>query len=353
MRRAVLLWVALACGCGPQSYADFRDQLAKASCDRMIRCGLLGVSERAQCPPMDLIVPPEEVDVAVQKGRLRFFSDAAQSCIDAVNGAPCDDQALAYRVAMHCHHVVEPGVDVGGMCIAGECEGGVCQESQPGCAGVCLGFAEPGMACLDAGPPGNTCDPTVAYCAGTCQQKKQPGEACANDFECGYGWFCIDGKCGDAVFTKVGSACGDTMPPCEENSYCASPGGVCTAQVEKGKPCDGSALACKPGAICRGGTCQPWLDVNQPCTQLGGASGCPTSQACSQGVCVSFAPPQKGLDQRCDDDSGCLSGLFCRFSVCRFRVGVGGSCLGAPTACKDGLTCDATTNTCVQMNCGV
>src|SRR6478752_6643167 len=164
MRCAVLLGVALICGCGPQSYEEFRTQLSKVSCDRAVRCGMVGASDREHCPAMDLIAPAEEVDVAVKRGRLRFFSSGAQDCLDAVNGAPCDDGALGFRMAMRCHHVIEPAVPPGGTCYRGECEGGECQESRPGCEGVCIGFAEPGMTCVDAGPTANTCDPSVAYC---------------------------------------------------------------------------------------------------------------------------------------------------------------------------------------------
>jgi hypothetical protein len=352
MRGVVLLSVALAFGCGPQSYDEFRDQLSKASCDRMIRCGQTGASERAHCLPMTLVVPPEEdVNVAVNKGRLRFFSDAAQSCIDAVNDAPCDDNLLAYRIAIHCHHVVEPGVPAGGSCFADECEGGVCQESgsMPGCGGTCIGFAEPGMACMDAGPPANTCDPTVAYCAGTCQQKKQAGEPCANDLECGYGWFCVNGSCGDAIFAKLGAPCGGDNPPCEENGYCAT-SGVCAAQAEKGKPCDNAPYSCKAGATCIDGTCQPWKDVGQPCDgPLNG--GCPLDSYCVNGVCANNGSGANGLDQRCTGDNECQGALFCRFGVCKFRVGSGGSCLGVPSACEAGLTCEDATHTCVRASC--
>jgi hypothetical protein len=217
---------------------------------------------------------------------------------------------------------------------------------------VCIGFAEPGMTCVDAGPTANTCDPSVAYCGdGYCQQKKEAGGPCANDFECGYGWFCIDGKCGDALFGKLGWACGGNNPPCEEGCYCAS-SGMCATQAEKGKRCEGQ-LGCKPGAVCVGGTCQAWSDTDKPCATNSFPSGCPADQSCSlDGVCATFAPSGLGPNQRCSDDSVCLSGLFCRFGVCKPRLGIGGSCASLPTACRDGLVCDAGTQSCVLAICG-
>jgi hypothetical protein len=369
MRRVWVL-VALVCGCGPSSFDDFRNQLAKVSCDRQVRCGLIGASERKLCPPPDVANLPgtrgfvEEPDVGVAAGRMRFFSTAAQDCLDAVNGASCDDASLVRRIVARCNHVLEPGVEAGlsAMCYAGECAGGICNTPGGGCGGRCVPYLPIGAPCAQPGD----CDPSVAYCGAAdsssgmtvCRFLKQPGEAC-NGPECAFGWTCnSDGTtatCGDPPSRKKGESCADpSLGFCEDALYCSA-AGVCAEPIVAGQPCD-VPFACKPGFACTGltvgtmGTCTAWSDVGGACTAAG-MSGCPSSQSCVSGACQANVTDRAvGYAQPCSADADCAPTLYCRYGVCRFRVGIGGSCANLPSACASGLTCDG--KTCIAPACG-
>jgi hypothetical protein len=364
MRRGLALAALIAVGCGPSSYDDFRVQLASRSCDRAVRCGQLGASERQFCAPPTSILPVtvEEPDVAVQNGRLRFFSDAAEDCLDAVGDAPCDDVALLYRVEQRCHHVLEPGAGPGTPCWAGECEGGRCAGAQAGCMGTCVSYPPPGSPCDPADPFG--CDPTVQWCDGACEMKKPQGASCNTDVECAYGYSCQSGQCGDPPVFHSGDTCPVIDRLCSDQLYCSSMN-VCTPFVQAGGACDVD-VACQAGNACVGltrtapgaaptanGTCQPWADTSHACTDAP-VSGCPATQTCAGGACVAAAASQVNVGERCSSDGDCAGGLYCAISVCRYRVALGGSCAVSASACLDGLVCDAMSHACApsSTSCG-
>jgi hypothetical protein len=361
--RLVWLAVALACGCGPSSYDDFRTQLVKVACDYQVRCGIVGASERRHCDPTVIpsVVPAsaEEPDVAVKNGRMRYFSDRAQDCLDAIAGARCDPLSLSQRIALHCHNVIAPGAGPGQTCFGdGECEGGTCmQMGSTACPGVCVAYPPLGTPCT-AVPL--TCDPTVEYCgpgdsdAGSgnvCLLRKQQGDACTQDAECAYGWQCVDGTCGPLPLAGADDACGGLAPDCEEGLYCDATG-HCVAQGKNGAPCF-LEPACQSGLTCLGGnevtagTCEPWLDAGQTCTP--GAMGCPLSQLCdsASSTCVMQAPNYPvTYGEACTQDADCYDDLYCLLGVCRFRVGLGASCT-VDRACLSGLSCDPVARTCI------
>jgi hypothetical protein len=354
-RLAALL--ACAAGCGPSSFADFRDQLAARSCDRAVRCGVVGASERDGCP-----VPPElaaiataglDVGAEVDAGRMRFTSSRAQECLDAVAAAPCAAGALVARINLHCHNVIGPKVAPRGECRGdGECSGGFCLRA--GCPGACVAWPSPGDACT----PPQGCDPTVQYCGVAdggyaCLRHKQEGDACEDTSECAFGLLCIAAKCSTPPRGGQPGAPCDGPGACDESLYCDGATQRCTVHAGLGAAC-AQADACTDGFACVGltavgstGTCTAWLDVGQACGVAAGAvTGCPASQACAGGQCALVAPAQAGDHAPCDARP-CVPGLVCGTTQrCGFPAGVGARC-DAQTMCAAGLACDATMNVCV------
>jgi hypothetical protein len=331
---AIALW---ATGCGPSSYADFRDQFVGLFCRRQVRCGAIGATEMPSCGvPDELMQIPGgalDVNASVNGKRMRFNSTSAQECLDALAGAPCDPAMLALRLERHCHDVVSPAVSPGGVCFgAGECRGGVCKPGGGGgCPGTCINFPFVGTPCA----PGD-CDPSVEFCGSakpgdplTCLLHKQEGDRCAANQECSFGLVCgSDGKCGNLPRTPRGQPCGGSAPLCEDGLFCSAVSGTCAPLQSSGQPCEPNG--CVAGDFCFGGqACKPWLDAGQACVD--GFGGCPGSQNCRAGVCApnSLPPLPVGLRRACAMGVPCALGFVCSArSICDFPVGLGGRCAG-------------------------
>jgi hypothetical protein len=380
-----LLVSVLLGGCGgPSSYDDFRAQLAQVSCKRDVRCGVIGASEASQCalPQAALSLTQsgqEDVNAALKAGRLRFDSSGAQDCIDALDGAPCDQSALEERLTRRCNSVVHPNVGPGQPCFAaGECAGGYCQQTQFGCAGTCMAYPSPGAPCQLFGPPEMTCDPTSQYCgdphppdggvpdggmggATVCIRQKQSGDACERDEECAFGLVCL-GTCQGLPRLHQGDLCNAPGTLCDDGVYCDTTG-HCVGQKQSGTPCDapGSCLdklTCvgfQPSPIpntppMAGGTCRAWLDVGASCNpgstmQPPLITGCPSDMTCNaNATCMPYVTtPRMGFHQPCSG-APCGDGLVCDGAICQFAVGQGGACKTS-VECAPGLTCLSATCT--------
>jgi hypothetical protein len=363
--RAAVLTAALVSACGPSSYGDFRDQLVGRACTRAVRCGLVGASERVRCGvPAALALTdagPLDVATAVDAGRLRFDSYAAAGCLDAMEGAPCDDVAAARHLVRHCHAVITPHVATGSACDTDEeCLGGRCVRDGAACRGTCVAFASPGGACLpDGGAPPQTCDPTVQYCDDglSCQRHKAPGQACTADEQCGFALVCRK-TCVPLPLAARGQSCSDDAP-CGDGLRCRA--GACEALGAGGAIC-GDAAACQDGLTCVGlstsstGTCRPWRDLGQSCVTGSDGSGCPASQRCDDAtaVCVAVPATEAGPRQSCRA-LPCGNRLYCASvsGTCQYRAGLRGACrVDEPDACSDGLACDPQRLVCARASCG-
>jgi hypothetical protein len=344
---ALVLVEGLAVGCGPSSYGDFRDQLVRRACDHAVSCGVIGASERSSCGvPGEIVlttVGALDVAAAAKAGRLRFSSDGAQSCLDAVKSAPCDPQAYALALELRCHAVIFPAVEVGSACDDdGECVGGQCVGIVGGCPGACVAYAAPGATCRLSGAPQDICDPSVQFCAGTtptptCQLHRQEGDLCLDSSECSFGLVCVAPRCSQIPRHAEGDACGSDATLCKDDLYC-DPTGHCKKLHTNGDACD-SPSSCAAGFACASATCKTWSDIGQPCVD----GQCPGSQRCQAGACVSNGTLLAGVGSDCTQGS-CAGGLFCDDrSQCAYVVGQLGACSATATGqCAPGLTCDST-----------
>jgi hypothetical protein len=372
MHRAVLVVALSTTACGPGSYRDFRDQLVGAVCDWGERCGQVDKSDRARCP-LDPVLAifhdsvadhmmPGAVDIAasIDAGRMRYDSVNAQSCLDAVSGAPCDPMLAQRKIGLGCNAVVAPHTETDRACWGdAECTGGVCARA-PGCAGQCTAWANFGDPCTDAdsAPAKMRCDPTVAFCGPLaqngdpiCQQKKPQGATCDDTRECFFNWTCTQGTCQDPFELGENEACGGAAP-CNANTYCDPNSGTCRPHHQKGETCN-TSLACEDGLACQGlvlddagqvvenGICTPWLHAGAACAQPSpsGISGCPVSAPCAGGTCTAST----SLASRGDDCSqrACGPALGCDMQKrCDFVAEVFGDCGGdRATLCDPMLTC--------------
>ena len=343
------LWVLttlVAAGCGIGSYDEFRAQLAARWCARQIRCGEVGGSDAPSlcgvpAPLLLTVRGAVDVPVAIASHRMMFHPDNAAECLDAVKSAPCDATQAAADFYRHCHGVVTGAVANGGTCWGDdECLGGVCVA--PDCGGTCTPYASPGDACVPTGgTPAMTCDPSVHYCAadGTCQHLGQKGAACAGDGECIFDYACVAGKCSDPPRLHPGDVCGTNLPPCADGQYCDETG-VCAPLLAAGEPCV-RLDACKPGLACAGGTCATWLDAGAMCdanaVNTGTATGCPATETCTDGACVTGGNPKVGPAASCGQDVDCADGLYCRTEggYCDYVGGVNSPCQRDGECAKD------------------
>ncbi len=337
------------------------------------------MSDRALCRVDDVLAifhdtaqdraTEEAIDIAgtLDTGRLRFDSLNAQSCLDAVRDAPCDDRIAKTRRQAACAAVVIPNTPTDRSCWSDlECTGGVCFRA-PGCSGFCGPYASFGVACVDdpAAPLSGRCDPTVGFCGSldsgatpTCQRRKKDGEACAETRQCVSGRVCRGLVCVLPVEIDEGQPCGGETP-CHDSSYCDPSTLLCARQHARAQVCNASR-ACKDGLGCLGlvevvpkdgmpvavqttGVCGDWLDLGAPCTDVeDGITGCPASQRCVGRVCTQTSSTS-GYRDSCASRA-CGEGLGCDArQLCDYKLALFGDCGGdRALLCASSVVCNPT-----------
>ncbi len=379
---------SLATGCdnnttkgGSVSAENFATQLAEASCEGGVECGLVIATEVAACKTKakaDAAKPTAyDVAAAVKAGRLTFDSTQAKACIAAAKNPPSCSISYQYFGA-ECQNIVKPAVAAGGTCQSDqECTTGKCGgSSASGCAGKCVTPVADGMECDDTT---KFCGAN-SYCAyapdamdgdpGTCTAYKAPGATCASSNECDLSHWCRGTSSMPTVMQcRVPPGVGE---PCETFFYgifhnCAGASfclvdnpetgtGTCKALVAAQGTCtDGSD--CAPGATCTGlvfdqdtgavttpGKCLPFLAPGATCDPMQSYNNCPSEYPCDE-ASKTCKKPASGVGTDCSMNY-CPSGLYCDNSLkCQTPVDFGGTCTaldtnveGAEEPCKEG-TC--------------
>ena len=158
-------------------------------------------------------IPP-----AVDAGRMGYCPGNGLNCLNAFSQAPCFGTPPSESTA--CKETLRGLVVPGSPCYStADCSGGFCQ-SDAGCAGTCVAWAEVGDACSGALP----CNPTE-------------------------GLGCLNSKC--VTPREIHSPCGPNTPPCDTTFGLACIAGACAAPPEGlMKPCEFGQGQCVAGSYC-------------------------------------------------------------------------------------------------------
>ncbi|TKD01374.1 hypothetical protein [Polyangium fumosum] len=300
---ALLLLAAPLAACGDEGPAPpgpipldaLRDELALATCEQHVRCGLSPDKATCEATQGDAQSTLQLLTDAVL-GRVTYDPAAGRTCVEAVRAYACDTRASALK------------------------------GSSDACAGMFVGTVPEGDACLLA-------------------------EECAGDSFCDTSMCTGDGVCCLGACTKrpalvaVGGDC--TTNPCVASAYCdqAEMPFTCKARGGNGDACDG-VDQCKDGMRCdvggnpqtcyllqnRGGQCNPSLKQGA-CFRFDDYCH-PTDRKCVQ-------LPKDG--EPCTDDNKCLQYSFCDAGTCK-RLAIEGE------ACTDDGDCLGTLR-CNEMVC--
>jgi hypothetical protein len=303
-------------------------------CERAIRCGTIGESQREDCLLgegrsrlnlvwgfRDLLGIPE----LERQGRLAFEPSRTGECLTVLQTAHCNT----------AYHEAPPG------CLAG---------------------------------------PVPAYDVAAVA----PGEPCTRWDECKDGFCSASGLCtGKCIaFAARGESCGaNPHPLCGEEDFCDV--SVCKPRGEEGDACPGHWQACRPGLFCEGwvpenddpewghperpGVCAKPKDVGAPCaTERSSDQVCRSELYCDWSQAAPVCSARLPVDAECRWLDACADGLTCaglalggrhpRYD--RYGVVTPGRCVpwadagdacdpsGPTTACPGSMTCDETTKTC-------
>ena len=221
----IAVFAVLAACSGGIAFEDFDDERRGATCGYYVRCGAFGTVGDCQTYFQRFDVNNPSLESAIDAGKIRYDGDAAESCIDALDGLDCDfaDQDADALVA--CDEVLTGTGKVGAACAFDrECATGRCVV--PDCDEAC--------------------------CQGTCQEPRiLPGveepcsTLCADDLFCGFDQLCHEPL-------GIGESC-DSYTVCAEPLYCSSNAGTCMRRPGRGQPCDGYCAT--EGDVCTGGVC--------------------------------------------------------------------------------------------------
>lgn len=345
------LFFGLAAACGGSDSGDgdgdgipleeIPGKYAAALCEAYTNCvgELFGVFRPGEdCVKNTTIQLEEELAKLVElvdKGRVKYYGNKAQACLDEVAGSSCD--LLSQRAPESCETTMVGTVAEGEDCeLDEECEGEQYCKMSDACPGKCASLEQAGATCSGDGDcvSGLTCGQT-----GRCVAPAQAGEACKQgEPDCVAGYICLGdseaektpgtcieiesafaGAAGDdcALATNLcstglvceiesitpvsgnciakvstGDDCRAAFPDqCPDDEYCMlnddplDPfAGTCTAKPEPGEPC-GKGLApqpniCAPYARCDDGVCRKLAHLGEECSQ---------KDTCYSGHCVDGA----------------------------------------------------------------
>ncbi|MCY1058663.1 hypothetical protein [Nannocystis sp. SCPEA4] len=370
----------------PRDFAEYTALATPLRCDRVVRCGEIGASEREQClheVPRALVLLG--VARGVQAGRYRFDPALANQCLQLLRDAPCDvdhDAILPDCLGGAVPAGLRPAVAPGGACERWEeCEDGIC-TGELGCPGVCRART------LVAGGP---CDQDTLcsddlFCDGdVCRPRGDLGSACTGHWQaCRRGLVCQGyipanrnphayrreqpGVC--EAPRRVGQPCRPVSlaDDCAPGTFCdfgaAAP--TCRARLPReaactwldacadGLRCDGLLLGDQPAANGSGmrtlvepGVCRPVGDRGSRCDPAAAATLCPMAMTCTEaGACV----PRGDTGADCREHNDCRAYHFCdpATGTCRPQPAVGEPCAatGPGDHCAFGR-CDPKTRRCV------
>lgn len=290
---------------------------APLRCDRAVRCGEIGASERERCLRE---APRNRVLLGVERGlqnrRYRFDPALAAACLRLLAEAPCavDHEVMPEGcLAGVVPAGLVPAVPSGGKCERWEeCIDGHC-SGQLGCPGECRAHT------LAAGGPCDDhtlCGPDLYCDRDVCRPRGDLGAACSDHWQA----------------CRPGLVCqGYVAPSREPHAYRREQLGVCEARRRDGRPCRRVSLGhdCAPDHFCDFGAAAPTCRARLPA-----GAACTWQDACADGL-------------RCDglrlaatsSDAG--EPALAAAGVCRPVADAGATCdpAAAETRCPLGMHC--------------
>ncbi len=297
---ALLLLCAPLAGCGDDGPAPpgpipldaLRDELAQATCEQYVRCGLTPDKATCDATQGDQQETLQLLTDAVL-GRVTYDPAAGRACVEAIRARACDIRSSTTKAFIAA------------------------------CEGMFVGTIPEGEACLLA-----------EECA---------GKSYCDTSMCMGGGVCCLGTCAKVpALVAVGGDC--TMNACVESAYCdqAAMPFTCKARKDNGEACD-AVDQCKDGMRCdvggnpqtcyllqnRGGQCNPSLQQGA-CIRFDDYCD-PTERKCKQ-------LPGDGMPCTADDNE-CLEYARCDAGTCKRLAIEGEACVDGPD-CLGTLRCD-------------
>jgi hypothetical protein len=333
--RAVLLppLALLLTGCpnhnNVSTVSGFGTEVGKAYCQVANRCGTLPDCDSTWAVFIGLFY---QLDYAplVASGSLKYDPNAAQACLNDLNGTSCNDLFGGRRssgtnlgAGQSCRTAIMGTVIVGGACHTDiECkDGGACLKTAGQCTGTCGAPTAGGADCNTLGCPAGQ------YCAGTSSST-------------GFTYSC-------KPLEQAGGTC-DTSSQCVSTLDCVPSGGstsfvgTCAQPPGNGSPCFdecATGLTCSIGTTFQGSCVQP-PGKGQPCT-----TSCAQGYVCAGTPATCVSSP---VGQPCKDDMSCSSSLLLFYYCKGASTGVTGVCEIAPAV---GSACDPTADHCLIGFC--
>jgi hypothetical protein len=284
-------------GPGPIPLDSLREELAAATCEQYVRCGIMPDKATCDATQGDLQATLQLLTDAVL-GRVTYDPAAARTCVEAIRAYACDGRASALQgLATACEGMFVGTVKEGEACLlSDECAGkGYCDVSM--CMGgtCCLGkcTAPPALVAVGGDCTTNPCVET-AYCDQaampfTCKARKDNGEACDSVDGCKDGQRCDVG--GNPQTCYLLQARGGQCNPALQQGACFRYDDYCEPMERKCKQLPGDGMPCVDGdrcldyAVCVAGTCKRRPIEGEACT----ADECLGTLYCQDLFCKSSA----------------------------------------------------------------
>jgi hypothetical protein len=315
---ALIGLVIAACGTATVPIDAFNAELARAFCERAVRCGAYDTLDR--CLSFQRTTQPitPSVAAAVAGGLVTYDGEQAAACLAERASESCANADVSVRLANDsatCRGVLRAGRPIGEPCaIDEECASRSCGALQcpPGacCQGACVQPTQESPIGEDCTT--HACAP-VGWCAsGLCVPHLPLGAICGSIEQCDFGLDCFDTcqpppRAGDPCRTLLGTptcgwvvglACDPATMTCQPE---LGPGAACDPLASR---CQGGWLHCDPATM----TCQPYARVGETCTppdsRCEGGAFCAFSGEFDPGVCLPFVD----LGSPCEYDQQCASG---------------------------------------------
>ncbi|NOZ85458.1 MAG: hypothetical protein GXP49_04180 [Deltaproteobacteria bacterium] len=306
--------------------ADYCPQLLDVFCEKRIECfskealSYEGYTTKKECVDalQDLCKgQPEGWNTSINKKRLQYHSEKAQSCFDAVKKASCEQISWDNTsLIQECQDVFVGLVGQGGDCTAwtAECAlGAWCMpKGYPTLtckSGSCKMFKLENESCDKQ--KGEICSAGLACVNGKCAKLSQENGSCSGGATCAAGLKCLDDKKCHKIIS-IGETCDDTNgDPCDVHSYCD--GTKCVGLPKVGEACGGN----RPTADCWGSYCVfPAGQTEGTCTaypKVGEACSNDTTTTCINGYCDLVEGKCKAFK---DNGAACEDNKECKSLVC-------------------------------------